>query len=433
MPGLPIVSSVITADSSVLQGAVTAGITVVVVVLALLGFGLVLLFRRRDGAKPSSASGLDALTTSANVQLVRVDQSLAAADDELGFAVAQFGETATAEFATALAGARAKVTQAFRLKQQLDDAIPESLQKRREWTLQIIALCEAASAALDAQDHDFSKLRSDEANAPASIASLRTRIGAASARLETVSATWDRLREKFDPTLSAAYATSVADARAALASATESSNAAEGGVSPAGVNAVAADLAAAEQSLHRAVGLLDGVDGAASRVDEAARALDALVLSTAADLAEARAERETAPDPQSGAEIIDAIDDIERELVTVRANGQLNPVLALDSLGAAVASLDTALASARNQQQRLEHARAALAGALVSAKSQLAAVRDFASGRRLSADARTRIAEAERELEVAESAADPVEALDAARRAVTHARDADALARYSSR
>ena len=33
---------------------------------------------------------------------------------------------------------------------------------------------------------------------------------------------------------------------------------------------------------------------------------------------------------------------------------------------------------------------------------------------------------------LAEAEADPVEALDAARRAVTHARDADALARYSA-
>ena len=99
-----------------------------------------------------------------------------------------------------------------------------------------------------------------------------------------------------------------------------------------------------------------------------------------------------------------------------------------------MAALDTALASARNQAQRLEHARIALAGALVSAKSQLEAVRALkASGRRVGADARTRIAEAERQLELAETEADPVEALDAARRAVTHARDADALARYDGR
>ena len=43
--------------------------------------------------------------------------------------------------------------------------------------------------------------------------------------------------------------------------------------------------------------------------------------------------------------------------------------MGLDELNAAVAELDTALASARNQTQRLEHARTALAGTLVSAHS----------------------------------------------------------------
>ena len=51
---------------------------------------------------------------------------------------------------------------------------------------------------------------------------------------------------------------------------------------------------------------------------------------------------------------------------------------------------------------------------------------------RVGADARTRLAEAQRQLALAEAAAvdDPVEALDAARRASRIAQDADALARY---
>jgi hypothetical protein len=59
-------------------------------------------------------------------------------------------------------------------------------------------------------------------------------------------------------------------------------------------------------------------------------------------------------------------------------------------------------------------------------------VRDLIGSRGGSVSARTRLAEAERQLMLAQAAADsdPVEALDAVRRAVTHARDADALARY---
>ena len=154
-----------------------------------------------------------------------------------------------------------------------------------------------------------------------------------------------------------------------------------------------------------------------------------------ADLAEARRERETAPDPDTGTAIVDAIDSVEKVLAAVAAKKKpSDPIEKLDNLNAAIAELDTALATARNQAQRLEHARTALAGTLVSARSQLAAVRGFitAGGGGVGADARTRLREAERELAVAEAAADPVEALDAARRSVTHARDADALARYDA-
>ncbi len=102
----------------------------------------------------------------------------------------------------------------------------------------------------------------------------------------------------------------------------------------------------------------------------------------------------------------------------------------LDRLGDARAQLGGALASARNQQQRFDHARAAYEGTLVAARSQISVARELIGHEGASARARTRLAEAERQLMIAEAETDPVEALDAIRRSVTHARDADALARY---
>ena len=73
-----------------------------------------------------------------------------------------------------------------------------------------------------------------------------------------------------------------------------------------------------------------------------------------------------------------------------------------------------------------------LGGALVAARSHIAAARDCIAERRgvVGAPARTRLAEAERQLMLAEAEDDPVSALDIARRAVRHADDAEALARY---
>jgi ABC-type transporter Mla subunit MlaD len=182
--------------------------------------------------------------------------------------------------------------------------------------------------------------------------------------------------------------------------------------------------------------LLDSIDTVAAQLDDAAATVTSLVAAQKADLAEARREREAAPDADTGEAIVDAIDGLEKVLAAAAAQKKpADPIEKLDALNAAIAELDTALASARNQTQRLAHARTALAGTLVSAKSQIAAVRGFitAGGGGVGADARTRLREAERELAEAEGEADPVAALDAARRAVTSARDADALARYDAR
>ncbi len=105
-----------------------------------------------------------------------------------------------------------------------------------------------------------------------------------------------------------------------------------------------------------------------------------------------------------------------------------DPVDALDRIDDAAGALDVALAGARNQQRRLAHARDAYAGAVVSARSQIAEAKSVIGG--AGVEARTRLAKRRRQLGLAEVASDPVEALDTARRAITLARDADALARY---
>jgi len=436
MPTLVSAVSLIETAGDVASGLLAGVVTAVVLVAALLGGGLILLFRRRDGARPSSANGLDSLRTKANVLLVRADEAVKAGDDELGFAMAQFGAERSREFGAAVAEARGKVSTAFRLRHDLDDAFPESAQKQREWTLQIIALCESAIASLAGQDHSFSALRTEEVAAPERIEGVRVGIRLAQGRLPAARDTVARLEREYSPHLFASLTTTPADAAALLDASAATLDDAASAISPAGVNAVAAQLAAAEDDLHRATVRLDTLEQRAAQLDDSAAALAALIGRTRADLAEARTQREAAPRPEERAVIIEAISRVETAVSTVSSvSPPVDPIGSLDTLGAAVAQLDAALASARNQAERLEHARGALGGALASASSQLSAVSAFISvgGRRVGADARTRLKQAERELEAAQATgADPVEALDAARRAATHLRDADALARYDA-
>jgi chromosome segregation ATPase len=325
-----------------------------------------------------------------------------------------------------------QLTAAFRLRHDLDDAFPESVQKQREWTLQIVALSESAIAALEKQDRGFSAARGAEVAAPVRLSTVRESIHSAAARLPAAAATLKELHNTYDPALTGSLTTVIEDATTQLDEATAVVDAAQAAVSPSGVNAVTDRLSEAEASLRRATLRLDAVDARAAELVDAASALTDLVASTKRDLVEARGQRDAAPGPNEALAIGAAITVVEDSLA---ARTPRNPIDSLERIGTAVSRLDSALASARSQKERIEHATIALGGTIATVTAQLSEVRAFITvgGRRVGADARTRLAEAERELAAANApGADPVEALDAARRAVTHVRDADALARYDA-
>jgi hypothetical protein len=420
------------AANDLVYGLEIAGTTAVVVIVGALAIAFGMLFRNRQGARPSAATGLSALTTRAGVLLVRADEALTAAENELGYAIAQFGEQRTTEFASAVGVARTTLQEAFTLRHSLDDAYPESVQKAREWTLQIIALCEKIVTELESHDRTFTTKRGEEVDAPQRLTAVRQAITATSERIAATEKARAALAARFDAGLVASLDTIAGDVRRLLDEASEHADNAQSGLSPAGVNAVTEHVREAEECVQRARVALDAVGIRETELAAASEALDSLVDAAKNDIVEAKRHRDAAPDPETGAAILAAIDGVTAALA---AASTTNPARSLESLTSAIAALDTALASARNQKERLEHARIALAGTLVSAKSQLAEVRTYiASGSgRVGADARSRLAEADRQLMLAEAEADPVEALDAARRAVTHARDADALARYDSR
>jgi hypothetical protein len=435
----------ITAAGDLVRGAAVGLSTVGVVLVLALAIGLVLLFRRRGGAGAGARStgarsagslsaaslSTDDLALQASAILVRADDAVESAENEVGFALAQFGPDATRDFADAVTDARTRVAEAFRLKQQLDDAHPDSDQQRRDWTKRVIALSDQAIGSITDHTQRFTALRRSEADSPARLQALRAGIEQTRAQLPASDAVLQRLVDRYDPTLTRDISDSVDVTTRALADASARAEQIAARVAPNGVSAISADLEAAAALVHEARGRLSALDETAASLAQAESALADLVASTRADLAEARATRDTAPDAETGARVLRAIDEIDFVLgATESPTPPLNPVHNLARLGSAVSALDTAMAGARNQQQRLAHARTALVGALVGARSEIGVAKGFMANTRADVDARTRLAEAERQLLLAESESDPVAALDAARRAATAARDADALARY---
>lgn len=432
-----------TASTDLVQGATTVLATIVVLFALVVAIGVTLLVRRRrrsptamvvETAPPGQIHGETdpaELAKRANIALVRLDDAVAKNEDELGFAIAQFGDRRSQAYAEALAGARTNLTESFRLKQRLDDGTPDSATQQREWNARIVHLCETSQRSLAAESAAFDALRRRETDAPTELKAVRMLVVSVSMRVPAAESTLAALTARYSPAVTAPVSGNVAQARALTTTAGQVAEKANAMLADPSATDVAEQVQDARDAGHAAVRLLDAVDALSASLDEESLRLTELSTRSQADLAEARAARDAAADPDSGAAIGSAITALEGVLGSLDGT---DPASSIDRLHSAIATLDAALANARNQAQRLTHASAALAGVLVSARSQIVATRDFIASRRrdVGTEARTRLAEAQRLLTVAEAQSDPVVALDTARSSANYSRDADALARFDA-
>ncbi len=398
--------------------------TVTTAFVALTVVGLVLLVRRARRRGPSSRR------TRAGAALVRADDAVRDGADDLAFAVAQFGPDATRDLADALDAARRDLTSAFRLQARLDAGDLGDDHRAKDAEKRIRVLADRARTGLAAEAARFEAMRRAEVEAPETIRRLRAARADAVARAGEARESVADLEQRVVGGLVAPVADNPRAALALLDEAEGLLETADNAATRAAVTAVGQTLHDVEARLAQAAGLLDAVDRRRAEIEDARAGVEALRAEQRDALAAARELRDDPPDPDSGAAINDAVAALEDALSATAGRGPRDPVADLDRLVDAADDLDVALAAARNQRRRLDGAREALAGALVSARAQLGAASELIRTRGGGAGARARLEEGRRELLLAENEADPVAALDAARRAQTHARDADALARY---
>ncbi|WP_092550248.1 hypothetical protein [Herbiconiux ginsengi] len=410
-----------------------------VVVVALI-VGLSLLRRRARrriapeiGRAPARVEVSD-LIRSANIQLVQMDDAIRDADEELQFAIAEFGPEATHEFADAIATAKTRASEAFALKQRLDDSVPDSEQRQRDWSKRILTLSDSAHALVTAQSRAFERRRRQETTAPDSLQRVRDDIATGRDRLPAASSLLETLGAEYAPEAVAPMAGRTEAAEHAFDEAERLVGAADSGLAAAPLTPVAGQVQAAEAAVRRGATLLDSIERMRDSLREAAGSRDEAVTAARALVAEAARLRDTIEDADAVARIVAASAAVDEVAHTAATRTPPHPAADLDALAAATARLDETLAVARTAQQRLDSARSALVGAVHIAESHIRTASDFIAARRgsVGTDARTRLAGAERELGLARLEADPVAALDGARRAATLATDADALARYDA-
>ncbi len=418
---------------SVLSGIIAAGGTLLVVTAAVLVGGIVVVARRRT--RPAQVEA--GIRRRAGSALVRADDRLAEGEADVEFAIAQFGERAAQEYRAALRRAQADRDEIFRLHRMIDDE-PGAGLANRERADRIVMLADRIERLLDEQSGAFRERRSLESTAPDRLARLHVRVGEARARLTAVIGQRDALLEQHArPALGTAADAPERAARALDRAESLAADAAPG--STAAASSVMATIAEAERLLYSAEEALEQVDATAARLADAVAALDALRADARDARSEALEAADAAPDGDTGAAITDAVAELDAALAGsggARGAGRAadrptDPLEQLDALRRAMDAVELALASSRTQAQRLAHAREAYHAARVQTEAQILAARD-ALGSGGSAGARARLEEAVDELRASRSLleTDPVGALDAVRRALTHARDAEVLARY---
>jgi hypothetical protein len=398
---------------------------------------IVAILRRRTRARGEVERAADAeLARKAAISLVRADDLVQETADELGFAIAQFGEQATQNFAAALATSRRQLRDAFALQQKLDDAVPDTDTERRRWNERIIVLADEATTRLTQQTRDFDAKRGIERDAPLRLDQLARRLDRVADRVQAGAASLERLGLTYAASALAPISGNVERARAALAQARTAADAAAARLAGGSTEPVGDQLRDAEEGLFHATQLLDAIETGEDQLHIGFATLTKALGSADAELAEARALRDRHEESDTSAELNRVIARADSVLAELRGPARLSdPAADLTTLRKAMDGLDVMRSEARNRQLRLENARTALSGALLAARSQIQVARDFITAHRgrVGAQSRTRLAEAERQLALAEAEADPVTALDTARRATTHATDAEALARYDAR
>jgi hypothetical protein len=398
-----------------------------------------LISRRRRGIMPARTAGggpsagepdplaslsVDQLRTRASGLLVRADDAIRSSEQELGFAEASYGSDAVGNFTKALAEAKAHLGESFKLQQQLDDHIPDTEAQQRQWLGDIIRRSEAAIASLAEQKSDFDALRELERNAPAALEEVGKGAAEAQSRLAAAQASLAQLQATYAESAVKHVADNITQAQERLAFVANASDTARQKLGEDQRSPAAVAVRAAEEGLHQARVLLDAIDRAAAALDDARARIDGALADTQGDLAQAKAVSAQGQHPElTGpiAAVEAALDTVQREM----AQGRPDPVAVLQRIESAHTQLDEALGGVRDKEQQAQRSAASLQQAIQSAQAQISGTSDYIAARRggVGTEARTRLAEAQRNLDYALSISrtDPTTAL-------AYAQQANALA-----
>ncbi|MGZ4660102.1 MAG: TPM domain-containing protein [Arthrobacter sp.] len=373
---------------------------------------------------PLASLSVEELRRKSGSLLIEADDAIKSSEQELGFAQAQYGDSAVGNFTKALDEAKAHMTESFKLQQQLDDHIPDTEEQQRTWLGEIIRRSEAALESLQEQKADFDSLRELEKNAPQALAAVNAGAREADGRISSAENSLQEMRSKYADSALAQVSDNIVQAKERLAFVQNASETAQQKLGEGEGSLAAVAVRAAEESLHQTNVLVEAIAKVAANLDKARNGIEAAVVDTSQDLAQAKAIIQSGAHP----ELAGPVAAVEAALAQVKSEiqgGRIDPIATLQRVETAHQSLDQALTGIRDQQEQARRAQASLQQTIMSAQAQISATSDYITARRggVGTEARTRLAESQRNLDYALSISrtDPVTAL-------TYAQQAHALA-----
>ncbi|WP_171906472.1 TPM domain-containing protein [Arthrobacter sp. SW1] len=369
---------------------------------------------------PLASMSIEELRRKSGSLLIEADDAIKSSEQELGFAQAQYGDSAVGNFTKALQEAKGHMTESFKLQQQLDDHIPDTEEQQRSWLGEIIRRSEAALASLREQKADFDSLRELEKNAPQALATIGSGAREAEAKIASAEQSLENLRAKYAESALTQVADNITQAKERLAFVHNAEKTASEKLASGEGSLAAVAVRAAEEGLHQTNVLLDAISKLSGSLDEARTALESAVVDTSQDLAQAKAMIQSGAHP----ELTGPVAGVESALAQVKAeirSGKIDPIATLDKVEKAHQALDQSLGGIRDQQEQSRRAQASLQQTIMAAQAQISATSDYITARRggVGTEARTRLAEAQRNLDYALSISrnDPVTALAYAQQA----------------
>ncbi|WP_375386494.1 hypothetical protein [uncultured Microbacterium sp.] len=382
---------------------------------------------RRSRRSPRARAAAEAVRADAGASLVRLDDAVDELELEVGLSGALYGGGAPTSLRRARMTAQHVRDDAFVEYRGISgsDMLPSDI---RRVASRITTKTDAAFAAISRARAEHADWVAQNVSAADQIASARTRLAALRESMGDPSALVADLSSRFDEEEWREAARAARDATAEADAADELLAAATAAAADPSRSALA-DLAGAERSLRQAQANARALEETHRLVTQAAQALASEFDSARSALRHAILTREQL-EPEGADRLGDEVRSIQDALSALETDAARRPTRTVDAIARLRDRLDLALGDARTAQQRLRGARTALPGTLAAARGAVARAEGAAAHGRSGADARVRLAAAQDELAAARRAQDPVEALDAARRAMRHAEDAQALADY---